>query len=85
MYLLKVRDERTVQRDCHIPQLYAELGQLGVSVAVVSVTRRPGSGWTCKGGYAYYCCSHPQRHLVKTAVAVVERLLHLVTVLRPVN
>ena len=44
MALSEVLDKRTCQRDCHLPQLSAELRRLGVSVAALSEVRRPGSG-----------------------------------------
>ena len=45
MFLSEVRDKRTGQRDCHLPQLSAELSRLGLGVATLSEVRRPGSGW----------------------------------------
>ena len=33
MYLSEVCDKRTCQKDGHLPQLFAELNRLGVSVA----------------------------------------------------
>ena len=54
MSLSEVRDKRTGQRDCHLPQLSAELRRLGVSVAVLSEVRRPGNGWVSGNGYTYY-------------------------------
>ena len=44
MSLSEVRSKRTGQRDCHLPQLSAELRRLGVSVAALSEVGRPGSG-----------------------------------------
>ena len=70
----EVRSKRTGQRDCHLPQLSAELRPLGVSVAALSEVRRPGSGWVSGSGYTYYWSGLPQRHLEGVAVAVVDRL-----------
>ena len=43
--LSEVHDKRTDQRDCHLPQLFAELSSLRVSVSSLLEVRKPGSGW----------------------------------------
>ena len=50
MSLSEVRDNRTGQRDCHLPQLFTELQRQSVSVAALSEVRRPGSGWVSGSG-----------------------------------
>ena len=50
MSLSEVRDRRTCQKDCHIPQLSAELRRLGVSVAALSEVRRPETGGSVELG-----------------------------------
>ena len=85
MSLSEVRDKRTSQRDCHLPQLSAELRRLGVSVAALSEVRRPGSGWVSGGGYTYYWSGRPQGHLEGVAVAVADRLVPMITEVTPVN
>ena len=42
--MIEVRDRLTGQRDCHLPQLSAELNRLDVSVAAPAGVRRPESG-----------------------------------------
>ena len=76
---------RTGWKDCHLPQLSTELRRLGVSVAVPSEVRRPGSGWVSGGGYTYYWSGRPQRHLEGVAVAVADRLVPMITEVTPVN
>ena len=66
-----MRDKRTGQRDCHLPQLSAELRRLGVSVAALSEIRRPGSGWVSG---LRTPTGHPQEHHEGMAVTVADRL-----------
>ena len=73
--LSKVRDKRTGKRDCHLPQLSAELRRLGVSVAALPEVRRPGSGWVIGGDYTYYWSGSPQGHIEGMTVAVADRLV----------
>ena len=85
MSLSEVRDERTDQRDCHIPQLSAELRRLGVGGAALSEVRRPGSGRVSGGGYTYNWSGRPQGHLEGVAVAVADRLVPVINGVTPVN
>ena len=59
MYLSEVRDKRTGEKDCHLPQLFAELGRLGVCQCSRSLrsqeTWERVSQW---GGYTY-CTVRP--------------------------
>ena len=73
----EVRDKRTGQRDCHLPQLSAELSRLGVSVVALSEVP--------KGGCTYYWSGRPQGHLDGVAVAVADRLVSMITAVTPVN
>ena len=55
MFVSEVRDKPTGQRDCHIPQLFAELNPLGVLRHCQKCRNTlPGSGWGSGGGYTYY-------------------------------
>ena len=85
MSLYEVRDERSRQRNCHLPQLSAELSRFGANGAALSVVRRPGSGWFCGGGYTYYLSGRIQGHLEGVAVADADRLIPIVTEVTPVN
>ena len=69
MSLSEVRDKRTGQRDCHLPQLSPELRRLDVSVAALSEKSGDlGAGGSVGVG------TTPQRHLDGVAVAVADRL-----------
>ena len=64
MSLYEVCGKRTCQRDCHLPQLSAELRRLDVSVAALLGVRRPGSEWVSGGEYTYYWSGRTQDRLV---------------------
>ena len=85
MSLSEVPGKRTGQRDCHLPQLSAEVRRLGVIVASLSEVRRPGSRWISEGGYNYYWPGLPQGHLEGVAVVDADRLVPMITEVTPVN
>ena len=85
MSLSEVRDKRTSQRDCHLPQLSAKLHRPGVSSAARSEVRRPGGRWVSGDGYTYYWSGRPRGHLEGVAVAVADRLVPMITEVTPVN
>ena len=85
MSLSEVRDKRTGQRDCHLPQSSAELNRLGVSVAALSEVTRPRSEWVSGGGYTFYWSGRLQGNLEGEAVVVADRLVPIITEVTPVN
>ena len=55
------------------------LSQLVVSVAALSEVTRPGSGKISGGRLTYYWSGSPQWHRKEVAVAVADRLVHMIT------
>ena len=51
--LSEVRDKRTSQRNCHIPQLSVGMSRLGFSVKALPEVGRLGSGLAIAGWYTY--------------------------------
>ena len=84
VYFSDVQDTRTDRRDCHLSQLSAELSRLGVRRTPPEV-KRSGSGWSSERGYTYYWSGRPQEHLEGVSVAVVDRLVPMITEVTPLN
>ena len=75
----------SLQDDCRVPALSAELGRLGIAVAALSEVRRPGKGEISVGGYTYYWSGRADgRHTEGVAVAVSDRLISQVKEVTPV-
>ena len=76
----------SLQDDCRVPALSAELGRLGIAVAALSEVRRPGNGEISVGGYTYYWSGRADgRHTEGVAVAVSDRLISQVKEVTPVS
>ena len=85
MSLSEVRDKRAGQKDCHLPQLSAELSRLVVGVAAPPEARRPGSGWVSGDSVPEYWSDRHYQHLEEIAAAVDDRMAPMITLVIPVN
>ena len=76
----------SLQDDCRVPALSAELARLGVAIAALSEVRRPGTGEIRVGGYTYYWSGRADGHHTQgVAMAVADRLVPLIRDVTPVS
>ena len=87
MSLSEVSEKRIDHKDCHLPQLSAELSRYGFIIAthLEMDLRRSGSGWVSWDGYTSYWSGCPRGHPEGVAVAIADRLVPEIIEVTPVN